>query len=98
MANEVNINFMRTPSSNSLPVVGFIVGSEVTDIGTRSAAVNADLYKIVRLTSVGVGFWFKVGASDVAATNDSGSTYLPADQSIDIEISAGRNYIDTAAL
>jgi len=101
MADEVIITEFKRPDVGQqggvAPVYGEVVTSQVLDIGTLSAAVSADAV-MVRLQSKGTGFWYKQGDSDVSAAADTdGSSWLPADQSIDLSVRGAVRYIDTAA-
>lgn len=101
MANEVIISGYGLSkcltNGTVMPVYGGAVSSEVLDIGVLSSVLASGV-RIVRLQSKGVGFWYKVGESDVsAAANTAGSHWLPADQHVDLEIDGVNRYIDTAA-
>lgn len=101
MANEVIIGELESPRSkntgNLVPVHGRPVTSQVLDIATASAAFNSKT-SYINIQSKGTGFWWKLGTSAAvsAAADTDGNFWLPADQSIDIDIT-GYTHIDTAA-
>lgn len=99
MADEVIIEEYTKPANGySSSIAGRLITTQVLDIATLSAAMNvATDYVVVQ--SKGVGFWLKQGASDVSAAADTnGNLWIPADGRSDpLPISAGNDYIDTAA-
>lgn len=100
MADEVIISEHGAPevkrNGQVPPILGRTVTTQVLDIATKSAAFNAAT-KMIRITSKGTGFWWKIGDTTVSATADTdGNHWLAADQSVDITVDAGQ-FIDTAA-
>jgi len=98
MADKVIISEYSQPIGSEVGTIfGNPITSQIIDIGDLSAAMNANT-KMVRLQSKGAGFWYKQGESGAsAAANTDGSHWLAADQHVDLSISPGRTYIDTAA-
>lgn len=98
MANEVIITTFKAASAGkslSSGVYGEKVGGVVSDIGTRTGQLDGI---VARLQAKGAGFWYNIGGSGINATaNTDGNSFLPDGASIDIELSAVQNYIDTAA-
>lgn len=98
MANEVIINCYKKASINedlASAVLGDPSSGEVLDIATASAALTGDVCVI---RAKGSGFWYKRGQSGVSATaNADGNDYLAAGDVVCFEVTAGSNYIDTAA-
>lgn len=100
MADEVIIVEMQKPTrretGDSLPVFGDVITTQVVDIATLSAALNAKT-ELVQLISKGTGFWYKLGGSNVSAAADTnGNVWLGADKEHSIEVTDW-TYIDTAA-
>lgn len=100
MADEVIIVEMQKPTrretGDSMNILGNIITTQVVDIGTLSAALNAKT-ELVLIISKGTGFWYKLGGSDVSAAADTnGNVWLVADQQHGIEVTDW-TYIDTAA-
>ncbi len=101
MADEVIISEYGRPVLQSQgtvqPVYGEPVTSQVLDIATLSAAMNAGT-RVIRLQSKGTGFWYKQGTASVSAAADTnGSHWLPSDGCIDLTITPSFTYVDTAA-
>lgn len=80
------------------PIYSDLVTSQFLSVGTASAVMNSAT-KMVRLQNISAaGFYFKLGGSDVSAAVDTaGNDYLAAGATIDLEVSGGATYIDTAA-
>ena len=100
MADEVIISEYKRPNivvqGGVAPVYGVLVTTQVVDIATRSAAMNAST-ALVRLQSKATGFWYKRGDVTVSAAADTnGNSWLPADQAIDLQVDGTNTHIDTA--
>lgn len=98
MADEVIIEEYQNPAGGpGSSIGGTLVTTQVVDIGTLSAAMNANTdYVIVR--SKGTGFWFIVGGSTASAAADTnGNLWLDAGQKSDPIPVNSTTYIDTAA-
>lgn len=103
MANEVIIEeyaltLAKATDGSYLPIVGELVTSQIIDIASLSAQLNART-NYVRIQSKGTGFWYITGSSSASAAADTdGNRYLPGDQFRDIPIRSGIDtHIDTAA-
>lgn len=104
MADEVIIIEARaaTVGNNGNPtsVLGDILTTQVLDIATASAQLNANT-EVVRIQSKGVGFWFKTGltaGAAAAAADTDGNVWLYADDYMDIQVNQKHmKFIDTAA-
>lgn len=102
MADEVILVEMRRATSRGsgvpLSVFGDVITTQVLDIATRSAALNAKT-EIVQIISKGTGFWYRAGGSSVNAVADTdGNTWLGADKEHSLEVNgAVMTHIDTAA-
>ena len=106
MADEVIIVEMQKPdivsNGTMIPVIGKILTTQVVDIATLSAQLNANT-DIVRLKAKGTGFWYITGGSGAsAAANTNGNDWIAAGDYIDIEVKRANGktnftYIDTAA-
>ena len=101
MADEVIIVESKRPNivlqGSVAPVLGEITTTQVLDIATASAEVNADT-QIVRVISKGTGFWLLQGDTGLSAAADTdGNIWVGADTSIDLSITPGNRFFDTAA-
>lgn len=93
MADEVIIEEYGALAQYGLPVPTQWITTQVLDIATAAAALNAHT-KYIRIRSKGTGFWYSFAGAAAAATD--GNTWLPADSFADHAVSPGC-LVDTAA-
>jgi len=85
-----------------VPVLGKIITTQIMDIATLSAALNAST-EIIRVKAKGTGFWYITGGSGASAAADTnGNDWIDAGDHIDLEVrrpdgTLNFTYIDTAA-
>lgn len=100
MADEVIIVEMQKPTrretGDALSIYGHVITTQVLDIGTASAALNAAT-DMIEVQSRGTGFWVRLGGSDVSAAADTdGNFWIPAGGAKAIEV-VSFTHVDTAA-
>lgn len=106
MANEVVIEeyagfFCKYEDGTYAPVVGEFITSQIVNVGSKSAQLNARTKLVSIIDAGGSGFWYKVGDTNVdAAANTAGNRFLPPNTlwNFGIDVKNGQTHIDTAAV
>ena len=96
MADEVIIEeYAAFDASMQIPTLP--ITTQIVDIGTLSAKLNAQT-TYIRIRSKGTGFWWIAGDSTASAAADTnGNTWLEAGDFTDQAVTKNSNtYIDTA--
>lgn len=98
MADEVVIVEFTMPEGGlSASIAGKVITSQVLDVGTLSAEMNANT-KFVSITANGSPIWVKQGGSSVsAAANTDGNVLILSGQTFVLPIDSTTKYVDSAA-